>query len=223
MTEQDFGWRPTVALDTLPATLAIFPLSGVLLLPRAELPLHIFEPRYRAMTRDALAGAGLIGVIQPVDPAEGGAQPAVYPVGCAGHITACRKTQDGRYHFTLVGLCRFRIKDELPLHDGYRRVHANYTPYAADLTPPAEGVDRARMVALLRPYCEARGLSADWSAVEKAADESLVSALAMLCPFTPSEKQALLEAPTIADRVRVLGTLMEMALAGGAEAPPVRH
>ncbi|MGE0096165.1 MAG: LON peptidase substrate-binding domain-containing protein [Alphaproteobacteria bacterium] len=223
MTEQDFGATSIASRHELPATLPIFPLGGVLLLPRAELPLHIFELRYRAMTRDALASDNIIGMIQPVDPKAEGVQPTVYPVGCAGRITNCRKTDDGRYHYTLVGLCRFRVKDELPLHDGYRRVDADYAAYEADLAPPADGVDRARLVALLRPYCEARGLSADWSTVEKTADEKLVSALAMMCPFTPSEKQALLEAPTIADRVRVLGMLMEMTVAGSTDAPPVRH
>lgn len=213
-----------VSADSLPSPLPIFPLGGVLLLPRAELPLHIFEPRYRAMTRDALAGANIIGMVQPKDPKAEGPRPEVYPVGCAGRITACRKTDDGRYHYTLVGLCRFRIQDELPLHDGYRRVTPDYAAFADDLTPPpAEGVNRVRLVGLLRPYCEARGLSANWDAVESVADENLVSALAMMCPFAPSEKQLLLEAPTMEERVRVLGTLMEMTLAGSAEAPPVRH
>lgn len=223
MTGQDSG-QATTSVEALPETLPIFPLGGVLVLPRAELPLHIFEPRYRAMTRDALAGGNTIGMIQPVDPRAEGAQPEVYPVGCAGRITGCRKTDDGRYQFTLVGVCRFRVRDELPLKEGYRRIVADYAPFASDLdAPSADTVDRARLIGLLRPYCEARGLSANWQAVEKAADEGLVSALAMMCPFTPSEKQALLEAGTLAERVRILGTLMEMALAGGAEAPPVRH
>ena len=121
MTESHSG--PTApSAEALPETLPIFPLGGVLVLPRAELPLHIFEPRYRAMTRDALAGDHTIGMIQPVDPRAEGAQPEIYPVGCAGRITACRKTEDGRYHFTLVGVCRFRVRDELPLKDGYRRI-----------------------------------------------------------------------------------------------------
>ena len=223
MTESHSG--PTApSAEALPETLPIFPLGGVLVLPRAELPLHIFEPRYRAMTRDALAGDHTIGMIQPVDPRAEGAQPEIYPVGCAGRITACRKTEDGRYHFTLVGVCRFRVRDELPLKDGYRRIVADYAPFASDLAAPtADAVDRAWLVGLLRRYCEARGLSANWDAVEKAADESLVSALAMMCPFTPSEKQALLEAGTLAERVRILGTLMEMALASGTDAPPARH
>ncbi len=200
--------------EQLPETLPIFPLGGVLLLPRSELPLHIFEQRYRAMTRDALAGDGIIGMVQPVDAEAGGSHPPVYPTGCAGRITACRKTDDGRFYFTLIGLCRFRIRDELPLRDGYRRVTADFASYYSDLEePPARDVvDRVRLLNILNPYCEKHGIAVNGDAIKTASDERLVATLSMLCPFEPNEKQALLEAGTLAERGRVIIALMEMTL-----------
>lgn len=210
--------------ESLPETLPIFPLGGVLLLPRSELPLHIFEQRYRNMTRDALAGDGIIGMIQPLDPDAGGSQPPVYPTGCAGRITACRKTDDGRFYFTLVGLCRFRVRDELPLHDGYRRVHADFEPYRGDLSePPHEVIDRTRLLTALGPYCEKRSIAVNWDAIKSTSDEKVVATLAMLCPFEASEKQALLEASTLAERGRVIIALMEMALLDQGRERQSRH
>src|SRR5438874_3440975 len=137
----------------LPAILPIFPLAGVLLLPRGRLPLNIFEPRYLAMTRDALAGERLIGMVQPSDPATSGSNPTVYPTGCAGRITSFSETEDGRFLITLTGTCRFRIREELPLLEGYRRVVPEWSEFARDLESENEpAFDRERLMRGLRAY-----------------------------------------------------------------------
>ena len=202
----------------LPDMLPIFPLTGVLLLPRGRLPLNIFEPRYLAMTRDALGGERLIGMVQPSEPQQDnrgrGAHenPPVYPVGCAGRITSFSETDDGRYLVTLTGVSRFRIRDELPLLSGYRRVVAEWQPFAHDVeTPSGTEFDRDRFIRGLKGFFTQRQISADWEAIEKAAGEHLINSIAMLCPFAPSEKQALLEAPDLNERARLLIALVEMA------------
>jgi uncharacterized protein len=202
----------------LPDTLPIFPLTGVLLLPRGRLPLNIFEPRYLAMTRDALGGERLIGMVQPSEPQQDnrgrGAHenPPVYPIGCAGRITSFSETEDGRYLLTLTGVSRFRIRDELPLLNGYRRVVAEWQPFAHDVdTPSGTEFDRERFIRGLKGFFTQRQISADWEAIEKAAGEHLINSIAMLCPFAPSEKQALLEAPDLDERARLLIALVEMA------------
>ena len=209
----------------LPATIPIFPLSGVLLLPRGRLPLNIFEPRYLAMTRDALAGERLIGMIQPSDPRPSGMNPAVYPVGCAGRITAFAETDDGRFLITLTGVSRFRIAEELPIVSGYRRVVADWRPFSGDLDDAAEPeFDRDRLLRGLRGFFGRHNISADWEAIAKAAGERLVTSIAMVCPFDPSEKQALLEAPDLAERARLLTAIVEMAVAGhNGDEPGPRH
>jgi Lon protease-like protein len=202
----------------LPEIIPIFPLTGVLLLPRGRLPLNIFEPRYLAMTKDALGSERLIGMVQPSDPEQddnrgrGSTNPPVYPVGCAGRITAFAETDDGRYVITLTGVSRFRIKEELPLLSGYRRVIADWTAFAPDREPAAEpGFDREHFARALKGYFAQRQISADWEAIEKAPGEHLLTSIAMLCPFAPSEKQALLEAVDLAERARLLVALIEMA------------
>ena len=197
----------------LPGTLPIFPLAGVLLLPRGRLPLHIFEPRYVAMLEDALAGDRLIGMIQPLDPACRDPAPVLYPVGCAGRISAFRDLEDGRYLVTLTGLSRFRIGRELEEGRGYRRVEPVWHEFADDLTeiagPPFE---RTRLLEALPCYFEAHEIVADWDSVRNAPDERLVTSLAMICPLAPNEKQALLEAATLPERAQLLTSLVEMAV-----------
>ena len=202
----------------LPEIIPIFPLTGVLLLPRGRLPLNIFEPRYLAMTKDALGGDRLIGMVQPSEPQDdnrgrgGSANPPVYPIGCAGRITAFSETDDGRNLVTLTGVSRFRIRDELPLLSGYRRVVADWAPFARDRDPTDEpGFDRERFARALKGYFAQRQISADWEAIEKAPGEHLLTSIAMLCPFAPSEKQALLEAADLEERARLLVALIEMA------------
>lgn len=204
----------------LPEVLPIFPLTGILLLPRGRLPLNVFEPRYLAMTRDALGGERLIGMIQPSEPQDdnrgrgGAANPPVYPVGCAGRITQFSETDDGRFLLTLTGVSRFRIVEELPLLSGYRRIVPDWQAFAPDREIAGRvDFDRPRLIRGLQGFFAQRQLSVDWSAVEKAPAEHLVTSLAMACPFAPSEKQALLEAPDLGERARLLTALVEMAAA----------
>ncbi|MCI0430636.1 MAG: LON peptidase substrate-binding domain-containing protein [Rhodospirillales bacterium] len=198
--------------EDLPQTLPIFPLSGVLLLPRGKLPLNIFEPRYLAMTEDALQGDRLIGMVQPVEPEASGDQPPIFPVGCAGRITQFAETEDRHYLITLTGLCRFRIERELTLFCGYRRVAADFEPYRTDFEDESAKLDRPRLLSALRVYLKLQHLSADWGSIGTAPDERLITSLAMICPFSSGEKQALLESPGLADRARVLTALLEMAV-----------
>jgi len=210
-----------VKASELPRTVPIFPLSGVLLLPGARLPLNIFEPRYLAMVRDALDGAGMIGMIQPREPevADPADRPEIFGTGCVGRIAAHDETEDGRILVTLVGQCRFDVIQELPLKNGYRRVVADYDPYAATDIGEERHVtlDRMRLMMALRGYFMTHGIKADWEAIEGTPDDRLVTALAMICPFEASEKQALLESPDTNERGRVMIALMEMAMAGGGE------
>ena len=216
MSDQPSPERPNEPTP-LPVILPIFPLTGVLLLPRGRLPLNIFEPRYLAMTRDALGGERLIGMVQPSEPQMdhigGGARnPPVYKVGCAGRVTQFSETDDGRYLITLTGVSRFRIVEELPLLGGYRRIVPDWRPFAQDReTPPKLGFDRERLIRGLKTYFAARQITADFEAIGKAPGEYLVTSLAMACPFAASEKQALLEAADIEQRAELLTALVEMA------------
>jgi Lon protease-like protein len=185
-------------------------------LPRGKLPLNIFEPRYLAMTEDALKGDRLIGMVQPVEEGAAGDQPPVFPVGCAGRITQFAETEDGRFLITLSGVCRFRIDRELPLFCGYRRVVSDFSAFQSDFEPESARLDRARLLTALRVYLKLQQLSADWESIESAPDERLVTSLAMICPFSCREKQALLESTCLEERARVLTTLLEMAVLQGA-------
>lgn len=202
-------------LEDLPQTLDVFPLSGVLLLPRGQLPLNVFEPRYLAMVDAALSGTRLIGMIQPTQNEETVLKPQLASIGCAGRITAYSESEDGRYLVTLTGVCRFRMSEELATETPYRRVKADFAPYVGDLVAADESnFPRERLVAALKDYLARRDLKADWKSVLSAPPETLVNALAMLCPFEPPEKQALLEAPGWDERVDTLIALLEMANAG---------
>jgi hypothetical protein len=207
-------------LEDLPEEIAIFPLPGALLLPQGRLPLNIFEPRYLAMTLDSLARGRMFGMVQPDRRASPGPTgPGLYRVGCLGRLSSFSETEDGRLLITLTGLIRFRILEELPLAaGGYRRVRADYAGFAADLAveqaPPA--LDREELLSALRPYFRARGIEANWDAVEQTGDSMLVTTLAMVCPFEVPEKQALLEAPDAAERARMLVALMRMGAAANA-------
>jgi Lon protease-like protein len=203
----------------LPAEIPIFPLSGALLLPQGRLPLNIFEPRYLAMVEDALAAGRMLGMIQG-DPAlpriEGQSQ--VYRVGCLGRVSSFAETDDGRLLITLTGVIRFRIAEEIEGRRGYRRVRADYADFAADLKleGPAPQFDRDALVGALRPYFRARGIEANWDAIEQTGDDMLVTTLSMVCPFDVREKQALLEAPCSRTRAEMLIALMQMDAHGMA-------
>jgi Lon protease-like protein len=203
------------AIEELPRTLPIFPLTGVLLLPRGQLPLNVFEPRYLAMVDTALAGPRLIGMIQPTQQESTSPKPPLSAVGCAGRITGFGETDDGRYLITLTGICRFRVDREMDVMTPYRQVQPDYRGYANDLVS-ADNADipRERVMTALKHYVKRRQLKADWSSVTNAPAETLINALAMLCPFETAEKQALLEAVGFSERVETLIALLEMA---GAE------
>jgi Lon protease-like protein len=198
--------------DDLPRTLGLFPLTGVLLLPRGHLPLNVFEPRYLALVESALSGSRLIGMIQPTENEEKTLKPALSAIGCAGRITSYRETEDGRYLITLTGICRFRVVEELDTPASFRAAKPDFSPFAGDLAERDEqDFPRDRLLAALNDYLQRRELKADWKSVMNAPAETLVNALAMLCPFEPNEKQALLEAPEWTDRVSTLLALLEMA------------
>jgi len=224
MTIGSFG----PSFDTLPATLPIFPLPGALLLPGGKLPLQIFEPRYLTMTRDALASDRLIGMIQPRrQEAENeglvGHTAELYPVGCAGRITAYSETDDGRYMITLTGICRFAIQKEIPTVGGYRRVVPDFERFRTDMDAAATAdVDRQRLLKALQAYFAYQKISIDPGAIGDIPDDKLVTSLAMVCPFEAKEKQALLEAADLAERSRVMTALLELGAFAGQDDGP-RH
>jgi Lon protease-like protein len=200
----------------LPHVIPVFPLPGALLLPRGQMPLNIFEPRYLAMIDDALRdGHRLIGMIQP-DPAHGGSAdtPALYKVGCVGRITQLAESGDGRYLLELTGIARFVIEEELTVATAYRQCRVAYT--FLDVFEPRKGedaVDRDALLKALREFLEANDLKADWDGIEKAPNEALVNALAMMSPYGPPEKQALLEAGDLKTRAEILVAVTEIELA----------
>ena len=205
-------------LTDLPDTVSIFPLPGALLLPRARLPLHIFEPRYLAMLEDCMkTRERLIGMIQPRE-VPGSTEKRLHAIGCAGRLTAFSETEDGRYMITLTGVSRFRVLSEVEGFVPYRRAKVSWEGFENDLGPAEKdaGLDRPRFMALLERYFSSVELSTDWESLQEADDELLVNALSMLCPFAPEERQALLEAPSLATRRETLVTLMEFAMRGGA-------
>ena len=203
-------------LEELPAVIPVFPLRAALLLPRGEMPLNIFEPRYLAMIEDAIRGHRIIGLIQPDPEADEDAErPALVQVGCAGRLTAFAETGDGRYLITLTGVTRFRVAEELVVTTPYRQARPSYDEFALDLAP-GEGqdeVDREALLKTLKDYLAANELEADWDGIRRAPNEALVNALAMMSPFGPREKQALLEAPDLKARAEILVAVTEMELA----------
>jgi Lon protease-like protein len=213
------GNRPYPRIEDLPTTLTVFPLTGAVLLPRGQLPLNIFEPRYLAMVDAALAGNRMIGMVQPAENENLTLKPALCAVGCTGRLTGFRETEDGRYLITLTGICRFRMVDELKVSTPFRQITADYRSFGEDLNPPvdtAEAFPRSRLVSALKTYLVHRDMQADWESMANAPAEALVNALAMLCPFEPAEKQALLEAADWTERVKTLIALLEMS---GRDAP----
>ncbi|WP_332657571.1 LON peptidase substrate-binding domain-containing protein [Brevundimonas sp.] len=202
----------------LPQVIPVFPLPGAILLPRGQLPLNIFEPRYLNMIDDAMAGDRIIGMLQPQ--AGSARQPGLSPVGCAGRITSFAETSDGRYLITLTGCARFRLASELPAQTPYRQIRADFAPFEDDLTaPPVDdiGLDRDGLLDALRAYLETRGLDIDWDTAETAPPEALINSLSMALPFEPPEKQALLEAPGLIDRSAVLTALLTIDAASDGE------
>jgi Lon protease-like protein len=209
----------------LAAVIPVFPLPGALLLPRGQMPLNIFEPRYVAMIDDALrSGHRLIGMIQP-DTAHPGPEdkPNLFTIGCVGRITQIAESGDGRYLLQLTGIARFRVEEELGVTTPYRQAQVTYC-FTDDFTPRKgeDDVDRESLLRSLSMFLEANNLKADWEGIENAPNEALVNALAMMSPYGTAEKQALLEAPDLKTRAEILVALTEIELAektSGTEGP----
>jgi len=201
----------------LPEIIPVFPLPGALLLPRGQMPLNIFEPRYLAMIDDSLRdGHRLIGMIQP-DAVHGGdaEKPVLFKIGCVGRITQLAESGDGRYLIELTGVARFRIEEELKVSTLYRQCRVTYSPFADDFVARKgeSAVDREALLTALRGFLEANNLNADWDGIEKAPNEALVNALSMMSPYGAAEKQALLEAPDLKTRAEILVAITEIELA----------
>ena len=202
----------------IPDVIPVFPLPGALLLPRAKLPLHIFEPRYLSMIEDCMkTPSRFIGMVQPYK--SRGGETKLHSIGCAGRLNQFSETEDGRFMVTLSGMSRFRIKEEVEGFTPYRRCHVSWDGFERDLGKfeQDENFDRSVFMAALKRYFDDRQLLTDWETMQEADDELLINSLSMLCPFEPEDKQALLEAPSLSTRRETLTTLIEFALRGGAD------
>ena len=208
-----------VDVGTLPDVIPLFPLSGVILLPRSHLPLNIFEPRYLDMVRDALAADSVIGMIQPREPSVSASEPPLFQVGCLGRIVQHEDTPDGRILLALEGLARFKIGEELARTTPYRKAQVSYDAFENDGTEAVLGSPgvRENLIETLKKYLDLQGLQADWEALTIAPDERLINAMAMICPFEPGEKQALIEAGQLEERADLMTALMNFALQAGNE------
>ena len=201
-------------LSDLPDIMPVFPLAGVLLFPRASLPLNIFEPRYLNMVDDAMRGERIIGMIQ--SRGDDRVTPSLAATGCAGRITSYAETDDGRYLISLTGICRFDLGEELAVETPYRQIRPDWQRFEQDLFSPPETSlpQRDDLVRSLKRYTQINSLEVDWDAVENAPMETLINALCAGCPFGTLEKQALLEAPAVADRAQTLIALLDMDVPG---------
>lgn len=199
----------------LPNQLPLFPLMGALLLPHARLPLNIFEPRYLAMIDDCLkTDHRMIGMVQPREVPEDKGEPPLHSIGCAGRLSSFTETENGRYMISLSGISRFRIQSQTAGFTPYIKADVDWDSFRGDLrgSERDEGFDRPKFLATLEKYFDAAELESDWNSLKDADEELLINSLSMLCPFTSSEKQALLEAPSLLTRRETLVTLMEFAL-----------
>lgn len=202
-------------VEDLPQEIPVFPLTGVLLVPRGELPLNVFEDRYKSMVDDAMSSNRVIGIIQPkcsdVKSCCGNSE--LYHVGCAGRITEYSETNDGRYLINVKGLARFEVKEELEKQNLYRRVKPDWSKYERDLLHvDCLELDRERLKAKLLKYFDKHGMQCSWSAIENTPDQKLMATLAMVCPLSPQEKQALLEAEDCKSRAELFMSLLRMAI-----------
>tara|TARA_B100000700_G_C15063292_1_gene867549 strand:- start:18927 stop:19586 length:660 start_codon:yes stop_codon:yes gene_type:complete len=197
----------------LPQIVPIFPLSGVLLLPHGRLPLNIFETRYLQMIEDVMSSHRMIGMVQPKNPMDKCNRPNIYPVGCIGKITSFSETEDNRYQISLKGIIRFIATDEMS-YDSllYRRVRVKYDSFSSDLSEQRLIVlDRKNLFPVLKSFFDSQGISANWEAINESDDADLLTNLAMICPFNPNEKQALLECKTSKAMADTLVSLIDMA------------
>ena len=202
--------------NDLPEIIPVFPLPGALLLPRGQMPLNIFEPRYMEMIDDAIRSSRLIGLVQPeMSDRLGGKQAGLFDVGCAGRITQFAETGDNRYVISLTGVARFKIHEERAVTTPYRQCLVSFDPYLSDFIARAgeDEVDRPAVLTSLKNFVEANQLQIDWKGISAASNEALVNALCMMAPFGPREKQALLEAPDLKTRAELLVAITEIELA----------
>lgn len=209
------------SLSDLPQRIPVFPLRGAILLPRATLPLNVFEPRYLAMIDDALSGDRMVGIIQPAagdaaTESPSGKSVALKKIGCAGRITAYQELDDNRLLITLTGVARFEVTSEIPNLNPYRIMAIDFSRYASDLTAGLgeEDVERKELLSVLRAYLDQNKIEMDWAAIERTSTEFLVNALSIMSPYAAEEKQGLLEARTLAERAQFLVGLARMELAG---------
>ena len=194
--------------DELPQQIPLFPLTGALLLPGGNLPLNIFEPRYLAMVYDAISSPHrMIGMIQPRTDGKG-----YYEVGCAGRISEFTESDDGRLIISLSGTARFTCHAHHLDDSGYLIGQTDFASFRQDLTPDNSSIERDKLLAILRSYFDVKGFSADWSHIDECEDERLVTTLSMICPFGPSEKQALLESDNLSSRTQLLIAMLEMSV-----------
>jgi Lon protease-like protein len=209
----------------IPTTFPIFPLMGAVLFPQTRLPLNIFEPRYLNLIDAVLAGSRYVGMLQPrtqkkeTDNTDG----EIYDVGCLGRLTAFMETEDGRYVVTLTGITRFRITSELAIKDGYRSVKANLHEFNPDLFPADSQFDRIAFMETLKAYLVTLGAEESQETFDHAHDQALVTTVAMSAPFTPEEKQAVLECSGLSDQASMVRAIMEMATYGGPDSPRLKH
>ena len=197
----------------------VFPLAGALLFPRAQLPLHIFEPRYREMVRDALASDRIIAMIQPRD---GDEPPPLFDIGCLGEIVGSEELEDGRFNIVLEGISRFRVAREADVTTPYRQIDADRLGFNDDAEPePLSSIQRAEIERESRRYADALGYAVDWEAVTRLDDETLVNGIAQIAPLDPGSKQALLEARDLFTRADLLVQFMQFQrmVPGGADGP----
>src|SRR5688572_278249 len=204
-------------IGSKPARVPLFPLAGAILFPRAQLPLHVFEQRYRTMVEDAMAGSGRIAMIQPTDEDQEGA--ALYRVGCVGELVGVEELEDGRFNIMLMGSNRFRLIAEADVPTLYRQADVDLAAFDDEEPPPLSSIQRADVEREARRFGDALGLAVDWEAVGRLDDEMLVNAIAQVAPFDLGAKQALLEEPTLAGCADLVVQLMEFQrlAPGGAD------
>ncbi len=205
-----------------PARVPLFPLPGAILFPRAHLPLHIFEDRYKAMIADAMAGSGRIAMIQPM---EEGDPNGLYRVGCVGELVGVEELEEGRFNIMLLGSKRFRLIAEVDGGTPYRQADIDLAAFNDDDPPPLASIQRAEIEREARKFGDSLGLAVDWDAVERLDDEMLVNAIAQVAPFDQGAKQALLEAESLHERADLVVQLMQFQrlAPGGADMAQTRQ
>jgi Lon protease-like protein len=210
--------------DRLPDTLPLFPLSGAVVMPGCQLPLNIFEPRYLNMVFDAMAGERLIGMVQIDAVATGANLPALYQIGTAGRIVSFSETKDGRLLIVLSGVCRYRITGEIPTTRGYRRATVDWSDFRSDYdTEQVMAFPRERLELLLREYFAVTQLEIDWDALIKLEDLMLCNLLVGALPWEPAERQTLMEAVSLDERIERLVGLLRFAVAPTAAGSAATH